>query len=37
MGKNPDLIFQGQEIVIVMFSPEELINIYQHFVARSNP
>jgi hypothetical protein len=35
MGRNPDLIYPGQELVIVGFSPEELISIYEHFVARS--
>ena len=34
MGRNPDQIFPGQEIVIVNFEPEELITIYEHFVAR---
>ena len=32
MGKNPDTLFPGQEIVIVKFSPDELIEIYKHFV-----
>lgn len=32
MGKNPDLITPGQEIVIINFEPEELIAIYKHFV-----
>lgn len=35
MGRNPDLIYPGQEIVIVGFTPEELVEIYEHFVARS--
>ncbi len=35
MGQNPDLITPGQEIVIISFMPDELINIYQHFVTRS--
>ena len=35
MGRNPDLIYPGQEIVIISFTPEELAEIYQHFVARS--
>lgn len=35
MGRNPDLILPGQEIVIVGFTPEELVEIYEHFVARS--
>ncbi|HSH42803.1 MAG TPA: hypothetical protein VK973_11835 [Arenicellales bacterium] len=32
LGRNPDLIYPGQEIVIVSFSPEELVEIYKHFV-----
>ena len=32
MGKNPDIITPGQEIVIINFEPEELISIYKHFV-----
>lgn len=32
LGRNPDLIVSGQEIVIVSFTPEELIEIYKHFV-----
>ncbi|NIR29873.1 MAG: hypothetical protein GWN84_11290 [Gammaproteobacteria bacterium] len=32
IGKNPNLINPGQEIVIVSFTPEELIAIYKHFV-----
>lgn len=35
MGKNPDLIHPGQEIVIIGFTPEELYQIYEHFVSRS--
>jgi len=34
MGRNPDRIIPGQEIVIVDFQPEELIEIYKHFVAQ---
>ncbi len=34
MGRNPDRIFPGQEIVIINFKPEELIGIYKHFVAQ---
>ncbi len=33
MGRNPDRIIPGQEIVIINFEPEELIGIYKHFVA----
>ena len=36
MGKNPDLIYPGQEIVIIQFSPDELIEIYQHFINHLN-
>ena len=32
MGRNPDTISPGQEIVIINFEPEELISIYKHFV-----
>lgn len=32
MGKNPDRIVPGQEIVIINFRAEELIEIYRHFV-----
>ena len=31
MGRNPDRIFPGQEIVIIKFESEELISIYTHF------
>lgn len=34
MGRNPDRVLPGQEIVIVNFEPEELIDIYAHFVER---
>ncbi len=33
MGRNPDRLTPGQEIVIINFDPEELIGIYKHFVA----
>ena len=33
MGHNPDRIYPGQELVIINFSPDELINIYKHFVS----
>ena len=33
MGQNPDLIYPGQELVIVSFKPQELIDIYTHFVS----
>ena len=32
MGRNPDQIHPGQEIVIIKFKAEELISIYKHFV-----
>ncbi|MDZ7735852.1 MAG: hypothetical protein U5P41_06975 [Gammaproteobacteria bacterium] len=35
MGKNPDLVHAGQEIVIIGFTPKELYKIYEHFVTRS--
>jgi len=31
LGQNPDVIHPGQQLVIVRFSEEELINIYNHF------
>ena len=31
MGRNPDRIYPGQEIVIINFEPAELIAIYKHF------
>ena len=31
MGRNPDRIHPGQEIVIINFEPEELVSIYKHF------
>ena len=31
MGRSPDRIYPGQEIVIIHFEPEELISIYKHF------
>lgn len=31
MGRNPDRVYPGQEIVIVNFESEELIAIYKHF------
>ena len=33
MGRNPDRIYPGQEIVILHFQPEELISIFKHFIA----
>ncbi len=35
MGKNPDLIHPGQELVIIRFSNQELIAIYKHFVSQA--
>jgi hypothetical protein len=32
MGRNPDEIIPGQEIVIINFEPEELVDIYKHFI-----
>lgn len=34
LGQDPDLILPGQEIVIVSFTPEELIAVYKHFVRK---
>ena len=33
MGRNPDRIFPGQELVIISFQPEELMAVYRHFAA----
>ena len=33
MGRNPDHVNPGQEIVIINFEPEELTNIYKHFAS----
>lgn len=33
IGKDPDLIYPGQELLIIRFTPEELIAIYKHFVS----
>ena len=33
MGRNPDYVAPGQEIVIINFEPDELINIYKHFAS----
>lgn len=32
IGRNPDRIYPGQEIVIINFTPGELISIFKHFV-----
>ncbi len=32
MGRNPSLIHPGQELIIIQFSTDELIDIYKHFV-----
>ncbi len=32
MTRDPDYIAPGNEIVIINFSPEELVNIYKHFL-----
>lgn len=31
LGQNPDLITPGQQLIIVSFSEDELLNIYQHY------
>ena len=31
MGKSPDRIYPGQELVIISFEPEELVRIYHYF------
>lgn len=37
MGRNPDLIYPGQEIVIISFTADELVEIYKHFVEDQGP
>jgi len=32
IGRNPGLIHPGEEIVIVSFTPDELVEVYKHFV-----
>ena len=34
MGRNPDRVIPGQEIVIINFHPDELIGIYKHFASQ---
>jgi hypothetical protein len=34
MGRNPDRVIPGQEIVIINFHPDELIDIYKHFASQ---
>lgn len=33
MSRNPNLVIPGSEIVIINFSPADLVQIYQHFLA----
>ena len=35
MGKNANNVIPGQEIVIIQFTPDELIRIYKHFVGET--
>ncbi len=35
MGRNPNLIYPGSEIVIIQFTQDELIEIYRHFVTKN--
>lgn len=35
IGRNPDLIYPGQELLIINFEAQELIDIYAHFVENS--
>jgi hypothetical protein len=35
MGRNPDYIKPGQELVVTHFTQEELIRIYDHFAQRN--
>lgn len=32
MGRNPDMILPGQELLIIRFTADELVDIYKHFV-----
>ncbi len=32
MGRNPDMIRPGQELLIIRFTADELVDIYKHFV-----
>lgn len=32
MGRNPDVIFPGQELVIIEFQPAELVSVYEYFI-----
>ena len=34
LGQNPDLIRPGQQLVVVTFSEEELVQIYHHFMSQ---
>ncbi len=34
MGRNPDRVYPGQEIVIINFHSDELIDIYKHFASQ---
>lgn len=34
MGRNPDRVIPGQEIVIINFHPDELVDIYKHFASQ---
>ena len=36
MGRNPDRIYPGQEIVIINFTPAELVSIFKHFVEQQS-
>lgn len=33
MTQNPDLLLPGNEIVIINFAPDELVDIYRHFLS----
>ena len=35
IARNPDIVYPGQDVVIIGFTPEELYEIYEHFVTRS--
>jgi hypothetical protein len=36
VGQNPDLIHPGQQLVVVTFTEDELVQIYHHFMSERN-
>ncbi len=37
LGQDPNLILPGQQLVVVTFSEDELVQIYHHFMSRAAP